>query len=255
VVVDELEPKTKYYYRVASTDLSGKEQILPAPSEAPATFTTDASDKAEPKTTSPTVTSATKLKERARAIDPVRQHSVVLTGLDPEETYWLKVESADVPGNEVVSKVITFETPEWGVADQMTASFKRGTVKGAATIDEADLGSITLTGSRAAARRGTFVSGVLDSQAMVDWHKAMWHAQVPSGSKLLVSVRTGSTLEPNKTWSGWNSVASNGQIPGSSRYIQYRLEMTSPAATAAPILYGIGFTNDSAPPPAEREGS
>ena len=120
LVVDELKPKTTYYYRVASTDLSGKEQILPAPSEAPATFTTAASDKVEPNATSPTVTalpggtavlrwttnepttavvqlgeSATNLKERARAIDPIRQHSVVLTGLDPETTYWLKVESAD----------------------------------------------------------------------------------------------------------------------------------------------------------------
>ena len=154
LVVDELKPKTKYYYRVASTDLSGKEQILPAPSEAPATFTTAASDNVEPTATSPTVTalpggtavlrwttnepttavvqlgeSGTELKERARAIDPIRQHSVVLTDLDPETTYSLKVESADVAGNEVVSKMITFETPEWGVADQMTASFKRGIVK------------------------------------------------------------------------------------------------------------------------------
>jgi len=198
--------------------------------------------------------SATKLKEQARAIDPIRQHSVVLTGLDPETTYLLKVESADVAGNEVVSKLITFETPEWGVADQMTASFKRGIVKGSATIDEADLGSITLAGSRTTARKGTFVSGVLDAQAMVNWHEALWHAQVPSGSKLVVSVRTGSTLEPNKTWSDWSTVASKGQITGSSRYIQYKLEMTSPVATAAPILYGIGFSNDSAPLPQEREG-
>jgi hypothetical protein len=280
LVVDELKPKTKYYYRVASTDLSGKEQILPAPSEAPATFTTAASDKVEPDATSPTVTalpggtavlrwttnepttavvqlgeSATKLKERARAIDPIRQHSVVLTDLDPETTYWLKVESADAAGNEVVSKVITFETPEWGVADQMTASFKRGILNGAATIDEADLGSITLAGSRTTARKGTFLSGVLDAQAMVDWHEALWHAQVPRGSKLVVSARTGSTLEPDKTWSDWSSVDSKGQITGSSRYIQYKLKMTSPAATAAPILYGIGFSNDSAPPPQEREGS
>ena len=280
LVVDELKPKTKYYYRVASTDLSGKEQILPAPSEAPATFTTAASDKVEPDATSPTVTalpggtavlrwttnepttavvqlgeSATELKERAREIDPIRQHSVVLTGLDPETTYWLKVESADVAGNEVVSKVITFETPEWGVADQMTASFKRGIVQGGATIDEADLGSITLAGSRTTARKGTFVSGVLDAQAMVDWHKALWHAQVPSGSKLVVSVRTGSTLEPDKTWSDWSTVDSKGQITGSSRYIQYKLKMTSPVAAAAPILYGIGFSNDGAPQPEEHEGS
>jgi spore germination protein GerM len=278
VVVDELEPKTTYYYRVVSTDLSGKEQTYPAANETPATFTTAASDKVAPKATSPAVTtlpggtavlrwtsneptaavvrlgqSASKLKTRARATDPVRAHSVMLTGLKPDTTYQLRVDSVDSAGNKVSGKVITFVTPEWGVAEQMTASFKRGTLKGAATIDEADLGSITLTGNRTAARKGTFVSGVLDAQAMVDWHKAMWHGQVPSGSKLVVSVRTGSTLKPDKTWSEWGT-ASKGQITGSSRYIQYKLKMTSPVAKAAPILYGIGFSNNGAPPPQEREG-
>ena len=38
LVVDELKPETKYYYRVVSTDLSGKEQTYPDPSEAPATL-------------------------------------------------------------------------------------------------------------------------------------------------------------------------------------------------------------------------
>jgi hypothetical protein len=119
---------------------------------------------------------------------------------------------------------------------QMTASFKRGTVKGAVAVDEADLGSITLTGSRTAVRKGTFVSGVLDAQAMVDWERALLHAEVPSGSKLVVSVRTGSMLKPDETWSSWRTVSSNGQITGSSRHIQHKLKMTSSVATAPPVL-------------------
>jgi hypothetical protein len=74
-----------------------------------------------------------------------------------------------------------------------------GTLKSAA--DEADLGSIMLIGNRTAARKGTFVSGVLDAQAMVDWDRALWHTQLPSGRKLVFSVRTGSMLKPDKTWS------------------------------------------------------
>jgi hypothetical protein len=141
------------------------------------------------------------------------------------------------------------------VAEQMTASFKRGTLKGDTTVDEDDLGSITLTGSRTAAREGTFVSGVLDAQAMVDWEQALWKAEVPSGSKLVISARTGSMLKPDKTWSSWRTVSSNGQITGSSRYIQYKLKMISPVAAAPPVLYGIGFSNDSAPQRQQREGS
>ena len=171
VVVDELKPDTKYYYRVVSTDLSGKEHTYPAPNETPATFTTAALDEVAPKATSPTVTalpggtallrwtsnepteavvrlgkSASQLKTRALAVDPVRAHSVVLTGLKPDTTYRLRVDSVDPASNEVLGKVVTFATPEWGVADQMTASFKRGTLKDAATIDEADVGSVTLSG-------------------------------------------------------------------------------------------------------------
>jgi hypothetical protein len=280
VVVDELKPDTKYYYRVVSTDLSGKEQTYPAPNETPATFTTAALDNVAPKATSPAVTAlpggtavlrwtsnepteavvrlgkaASKLKTRARAFDPVREHSVVLTRLDPDATYRLKVDSVDAAGNKSLGKVVTFATPRWGVAEQMTASFMRGTVKGAAAVDEADLGSITMPGSRTAVRKGTFVSGILDAQAMVDWDRALLHAQVPSGSRLVVSVRTGSMLKPDKTWSSWRTVSSKRQITGSSRYIQYKLKMTSPVATAPPVLYGIGFSNDGAPQRQQREGS
>jgi hypothetical protein len=180
---------------------------------------------------------------------------VVLTGLEPDTRYRLEVDSVDPAGNKAPGKVITFVTPEWGVAEQMTASFKRGTPKGAAIVDEADLGSITLTGSRTAARRGTFVSGVLDAQAMVDWERALLPAEVPSGSKLVVSVRTGSMLKPDKTWSSRRTVSSKGEITGSSRYIQYKLRMTSPVATAPPVLYGIGFSNDGAQQRPQREGS
>jgi hypothetical protein len=104
-------------------------------------------------------------------------------------------------------------------------------------------------------RKGAFVSGVLDAQARVDWERALLHAEVPSGSKLVVSVRTGSTLKPDKTWSSWRTVSSNGQITGSSPYIQYKLKMTSSMATAPPVLYGIGFSNDGGPQRPQREGS
>jgi hypothetical protein len=280
VVVNELKPKTRYYYRVVSKDLHGEERILPAPSETPATFTTPSADKAAPKSTSPAVTAlpggtavlrwtsnepttaevrlgknGSKLKERAQETDPVRQHIVMLTGLDPKTTYRLRVASVDAAGNNVRGKLITFATPAWGVSEQMTASFKRGTVKGAAGVAEADLGSITLNGSSTAVRRGTFVSGILDAQAMVDWNRALWHTKVPSGSKLMISIRTGSTVKPDSNWSGWSTPNSKGKITGSSRYIQYKVKMTSPSGSAPPVLYGIGFSNDGVPPQLEREGS
>ena len=278
--VAELKPGTKYYYRVVSTDITGKEQTYPDPSQAPASFTAAAADNVEPKATAPTVTAlpggtavlrwttseattavvglgenASKVEERARVVEPVREHSVVLSGLSPDTAYWVNAESTDVAGNKVSSKAIRFVTPAWGVAEQMTASFKRGTFTGASTVDEADLGSITLAGIPTTARTGTFVSGVLDAQAMVDWGRAIWHADVPTGTKLVISVRTGSTLKPDSTWSDWSTLTTKGQLTGSSRYIQYKIKMTSAVGTAAPVLYGIGFSHDGAQLPPVREGS
>jgi hypothetical protein len=279
VVVDDLKPDTKYYYRVVSTDLTGKKKTFPAPTEAPETFTTVGPDKVAPKATSPAVTALpggtavlrwttseptkavvrlaetdSKLKERARTSEPVRKHSVVLTGLDPDTTYRLKVSASDEAGNKAVSKVISFVTPAWGVAEQMTASFVRGKSSGSATVNDTDLGSVTLKGASAEARSGTFRSGVLDAEAMVDWDRPIWQADVPTGSKLVVSVRTGSTRRPDSTWSDWSRVSGKSKIPGSSRYIQYRLTMTSPVGTAAPVLYGIGFSNNGAPAQHHGEG-
>jgi hypothetical protein len=71
----------------------------------------------------------------------------------------------------------------------------------------------------------------------------------------VISVRTGSMLKPDKTWSSWRTISSKSQITGSSRDIQYKVKMTSPVATAPPVLYGIGFSNDGAPQRQQREGS
>jgi hypothetical protein len=279
LVVDGLKPNTKYYYRVISTDITGKKKTYPSPTEAPETFTTATLDKVAPKATSPVVTALpggtavlrwtssepttavvrlgetdSKLKERARTSEPVRKHSVLLTRLDPDTTYRLKVSSADKAGNKTVSKVTSFVTPAWGVAEQMTASFGRGRLSGSAVVDETDLGSVTLKGSSGKARSGTFVSGILDAAAMVDWDRAIWNAEVPTRSRLVISVRTGSTRKPDSTWSDWSRVSSKSKIPGSSRFIQYKLKMTSPAAATPPVLYGIGFSNNGGQPKQQGEG-
>ena len=62
----------------------------------------------------------------------------------------------------------------------------------------------------ATSRVGSFVSGILDAQAMVDWDRVTMQADMVSGSALTVRVRTGGTAVPDATWSSWRAVASGG---------------------------------------------
>ena len=104
------------------------------------------------------------------------------------------------------------------------------------------------------AARGTLVSRVLDARAMVTWDRATWRADVPAGTTLTVQVRTGSMARPDASWSGWQTLAGPGaRVSGSSRYLQYRLTLTSRAAGSSPVVWGIGFTSNGGPPARGRE--
>ena len=262
-----LKPGTTYYYRVTSTDATGARRTFPAVGKAPATFVTPEKDSKKPSATSPILTalpdgtarvewttseaatgtvdlgsSAKKLVTSAAEAEASRQHSLVVTGLVPDSTYWIRTTSTDAAGNVLTSKAIRLTTPAAGVAEQMAASFRRGKITGQATIDEARLGSITLGGARTKARQGTFTSGLLDAQAMVDWDRMVSRTVIPKGSSLVVKVRTGSTETPDRTWSGWKAVTGKQRVTGSSRLIQYEVVMTGGAGSAAPELRAIGFT-------------
>ena len=79
---------------------------------------------------------------------------------------------------------------------------------------------------------------------MVDWDRAVVRADVPVGSSLVLRVRTGSTAKPDATWSSWSRVPARGRISGSSRYIQYKLELVSPIGIASPSVQAIGFSSN-----------
>lgn len=90
------------------------------------------------------------------------------------------------------------------------------------------------------ARSGVFTSRVLDARATADWQTLEVTAGIPAGTGLLVEVRTGNTPTPDGSWTGFTAVASGGDIPGGSRYAQYRATFTS-TTNASPILERIGI--------------
>jgi hypothetical protein len=78
------------------------------------------------------------------------------------------------------------------------------------------------------AASGTFTSRVLDAQAAVTWDGLSWDATVPTGTTLVVTVRTGNTPTPGAGWSTFKTIAaSGGAIGTTARYLQYQLSFTS----------------------------
>jgi hypothetical protein len=100
----------------------------------------------------------------------------------------------------------------------------------------------------------TYLSRVHDAQQMVMWDRAVWSAKVPAGTALRVSVRTGSRPTPDATWTDFTPLSGSGAaIRTEGRYLQYRVELTTTAASRTPMLSAIGFTHNGVLPDHEGE--
>jgi hypothetical protein len=95
----------------------------------------------------------------------------------------------------------------------------------------------------------TYLSRVLDAREMVTWDRATWQAQVPAGTTLRISVRTGSRSRPDSSWTAFRPLAGSGAVLGTaSRYLQYRVDLATRDRTRTPVLSAIGFTHNGAIP-------
>jgi hypothetical protein len=262
VSLDGLAPGKTYYYRVSSTDTQGRKQVWPNRSGAPATFTTKAADTKAPLvgsvnalslpdgtaqvtwTTNEPATSRVSFGTANGALGQdrmddalVTDHSVVLTGLDADTDYWLRVGSADAAGNSAKSAApVPLRTEDAGVAVQTAEEFHTGTTSGRMQVGTDGLGELTLQGPGT----GSYVSGVIDSALKVDWRRAVVDATRPAGSTVDVEVRTGSTPVPDGSWSSWR--AAGQSIGTSGRYLEYRVSLTATSA-AVPTVSAVGFTH------------
>ena len=87
---------------------------------------------------------------------------------------------------------------------------------------------------------GTFDSRVLDAGQSVNWDALSWTADTPAGTGVALSVRTGNTPTPDGSWSGFNPVGSSGgSIGGNSRYLQYRVQLSTSDQGKTPTLSDV----------------
>ncbi|HEX2808650.1 MAG TPA: DUF4082 domain-containing protein, partial [Kineosporiaceae bacterium] len=89
---------------------------------------------------------------------------------------------------------------------------------------------------------GSFLSRVFDAGQAADWGALSWDANAPPGTSLAISVRTGNTPTPDGTWSAFTPIAaSGGDIPGNSRYVQYRADLSSNDSRQTPTLSDVSI--------------
>ena len=89
------------------------------------------------------------------------------------------------------------------------------------------------------AASGSFVSRVHDAGAVSDWGQLTYVASVPQGTTLAMDVRTGDTATPDASWTDFAPVAAGADVPGTSRYMQYRARFTTSNGMITPVLHSV----------------
>lgn len=75
------------------------------------------------------------------------------------------------------------------------------------------------------ASEGTYESRVIDARRVSNWGRLDWTGDSARG-KVAFDVRTGSTDEPDKTWTDWHGLDDDGRIEeDASRYLQWRARL------------------------------
>ncbi len=92
------------------------------------------------------------------------------------------------------------------------------------------------------ASSGEFESRIFDSGGPSDWGIVTWAEEIPTGTAIAVSVRSGNTPTPDGSWSGYSSPLSNGGSIGvSARYVQYRATLSTTNVDLTPALNEISL--------------
>ncbi len=95
-------------------------------------------------------------------------------------------------------------------------------------------------------RRGTYTSPTLDAGEISEFGSLRWRGELPKGTGLEFSFRTGISSEPDATWTPWSAPAQGREVPlegvAKGRYLQWRAAFSaadgrSPALSQVEISY------------------
>jgi len=86
---------------------------------------------------------------------------------------------------------------------------------------------------------GWLESSVYDTGVTVSWENISWIENKPTGTNIVVEIRTGGKSVPDNTWSSWESVTNGQSVDRNSRFIQYKINLLTDNAAITPTLNEI----------------
>src|SRR5438132_183701 len=88
---------------------------------------------------------------------------------------------------------------------------------------------------------GSYLSRVFDSGVRNTWNRVSVNVTLPPNSDVVAFLRTGETVQPDATWSGWQTVdPSSGAVgPLRGRYAQYLLSLSTFEAVDTPVVHDV----------------
>ena len=90
---------------------------------------------------------------------------------------------------------------------------------------------------------GTFTSAVFDATDTVLWQKLTTTASVPSGTTATMTYRSGDTPTPDDgTWTAFAAPAGSGALSGSSRYVQFTIQISTSSGAKSPVMQDVTVT-------------
>jgi hypothetical protein len=128
--------------------------------------------------------------------------------------------------------MISHTSMAWGTATMRPVVIDSTVGDGALAVDWMRLTPYALS--------GTYTSAMFDAGATVLWQKLTSTSTIPSGSTSTITYRSGSTPTPDDgTWTAFTALGTGGVLSGSSRYVQFRIQMTSTTGAKAPVIQDV----------------
>ena len=112
-----------------------------------------------------------------------------------------------------------------------------------------DAGGLTVDWIRLStyAAQGQYESRVFDAGSPVVWTRIAWIAETMAGTGAAISVRMGDTPTPDSNWTDYIPIGASGAtIGGQSRYLQYRVELSTANSQRTSVLHNVALSYSTA---------
>lgn len=93
---------------------------------------------------------------------------------------------------------------------------------------------------------GTYLSPVRDAGRPARWGTISWEADIPPGTRIELSTRSGNSPSPDASWGGWSApytaLASSAIESAPARYLQWKADLSRLRTEATPRLNRVTIT-------------